>query len=188
MGAAVKSPNTLCPPWSRRSLRTRRGVDPTMVMFPPRITENPMGMRSRDDGIPVFRAIRTTRGRKRAAAPTFWMKAENTPAVRDMKRIRRFSSRPAARRMGWISRFRTPERSTPWPRIMTAMTARTALPERPEKASRGSISPSHGRRTMTRMAMTSTRTRFVTKRRTVIPRTDSTRAMSKVMGKNLFPV
>ena len=56
-------------------------------MVPPRMAVKPMGINSRDMGMPERAEIRETTGRKRAAAPTFCMNEEMNPTVADMMGI-----------------------------------------------------------------------------------------------------
>ena len=82
-----------------RSFRRMRGLDPTMVMVPPRIAQKPIGISRREREMPVRVEIRLTTGRKSAAAPMFCMKLEMTPTVPEMMGMMRFSVLPPTRRM-----------------------------------------------------------------------------------------
>ena len=79
---------------SIRSLSRIRGLDPTIVIVPPKIAQKPIGISSRDIGRLPRRAIRVTTGRKSAAAPMFCMKLEITPTVAEMTVIIRLSVLP----------------------------------------------------------------------------------------------
>ena len=85
--------------FSSRSFRRMSGLDPTMVIVPPRIAQKPIGIRRRDRGMPVRAEIRLTTGRNSAAAPMFCMKLEMTPTVPEMIGMIRRSVFPPARRM-----------------------------------------------------------------------------------------
>ena len=82
-----------------RSFSRMSGLDPTMVMVPPRIAQNPIGISRRESGMPVRVEIRLTTGRNRAAAPMFCMKLEMAPTVPEMMGMIRFSVPPPMRRM-----------------------------------------------------------------------------------------
>ena len=75
-----------------------------------------------------------------------------------------------------------PVRSTPYPRIITAITEITALLANPEKVWAGETRPSHPSVSMMMMAITSTLSLSVTNRMTVAARTMRTRIISGVMG------
>ena len=82
-----------------RSFSRMSGLDPTIVMVPPRIAQKPIGISRREREMPVRVEIRLTTGRNRAAAPMFCMKLEMTPTVLEMMGIIRFSVLPPTRRM-----------------------------------------------------------------------------------------
>jgi hypothetical protein len=180
-GVTAKSPKEACPPWRRMSFSIMRGPEATMVRVPPRMAANPTGMSSRDSGSPVRLAMRSSAGRKSAAAPMFCMKAEMAPTAAETRLTRRRSLEPATRRMGRVTFAIMPERSTPRPRIMTPMMETTALLDSPASASRGSTKPSHGSASMTQSATTSTRSHSLTKRKMVMPRTAKVRMISVLM-------
>ena len=77
-----------------RSFSRIRGDEPTIVIVPPKIAQNPIGIKRRDIGTEVRTATRLTTGRNRAAAPTFCMKDEMTPTVVEISAIRRDSVLP----------------------------------------------------------------------------------------------
>ncbi len=60
-----------------------------MVSVPPRIAAKPMGISSRDADSSRRRAIRSTAGKKSAAAPMFCMKAEISPTATETRASRR---------------------------------------------------------------------------------------------------
>ena len=82
-----------------RSFKRISGLDPISVNVPPRMAQNPMGMTSRDIGIPVLVDIRLTTGRNRAAAPMFCMKPEIAATTPDTMGMILFSVLPPTRRM-----------------------------------------------------------------------------------------
>ncbi len=110
-----------------RSFSRISGLDPTMVMVPPRMAQKPMGISRRDRGNPVRAEIRLTTGRNRAAAPTFCMKLEMTPTVPEMSGMIRASVVPPTRVMKPATRDMIPVWSNPAPMIMTPMMEITAL-------------------------------------------------------------
>jgi len=152
-----------------------------MVTVPPRMTANPMGIRIREMGIPVDLEIRRSDGKKSAAAPMFCINAEINPTVTETRPTSFFSLDPAVLIIDSVTRFMAPERSTPYPRIMTAIIDITALLARPENASAGFTSPSQARLIMTISAIMSTRSNSLTNRKIVMPRTVRTSAISKVI-------
>ena len=85
--------------FSIRSFRRMSGLDPTIVIVPPRIAQKPIGISRRERGMPVRVEIRLTTGRNRAAAPMFCMKLEMTPTVPEMMGMIRSSVFPPTRRM-----------------------------------------------------------------------------------------
>ena len=99
IGVTEKSPNGSRFPCRMRSLRRMRGLDPTMLRHPPSMAANPMGMRRRDEGMPVRREIRSIAGRKRAADPIFCMNAEIIPTTPETVPSNRFSFDPATSTM-----------------------------------------------------------------------------------------
>ena len=105
-----------------------------MVIVPPVIAQNPMGISSRPKGILLRVAIREMTGRKSAVAPTFCMNPEITPTVPDTSGMIRVSVRPPMRRIAAAMTVMTPVRSRPAPRIMTAMIEMTALLAKPSKS------------------------------------------------------
>ena len=84
-----------------------------MLSVPPRIAAKPIGISRREAGMCVRFAIRSMAGRNSAAAPTFCMNAEMPPTTPDTVPIRRFSLLPPTRMIGLMTRFMSPERSTP---------------------------------------------------------------------------
>ena len=70
-----------------------------MVMVPPRMAQNPIGISKRDMGRSVRDEMRDTTGRNRAAAPTFCMNEEITPTVEEMIGMMRSSVDPPKRRI-----------------------------------------------------------------------------------------
>ena len=75
------------------------GLDPTIVIVPPRIAQKPIGISRRERGIPVRAEIRLTTGRNSAAAPMFCMKLDMTPTVPEMMGMIRRSVFPPTRRI-----------------------------------------------------------------------------------------
>ena len=75
------------------------GLDPTIVIVPPRIAQKPIGISRREREMPVRVEIRLTTGRNRAAAPMFCIKLEMTPTVPEMMGMIRPSVFPPTRRM-----------------------------------------------------------------------------------------
>ena len=118
-----------------RSFSRINGLEPTMVMVPPRMAQKPIGMSRRDIGSPVRAEMRLTTGRKSAAAPTFCMKLEMKPTEPEMAGMMRASVRPATFRMVPASLPMRPVLSRPAPMIMTAMMEMTALLEKPRNSS-----------------------------------------------------
>ena len=82
-----------------RSFNKIRGDEPTIFIDPPRMAQNPMGIKSQLMGISVRTDIRLTTGRKSAAAPTFCMKDEMNLTVQDMIGMMRPSVEPPNFRM-----------------------------------------------------------------------------------------
>ena len=82
-----------------KSLRRMRGLDPTIVIVPPRIAQKPIGINRRESEMPVRVEIRLTTGRNSAAAPMFCMKLEMSPTVPEMIGMIRRSVFPPTRRM-----------------------------------------------------------------------------------------
>ena len=64
-----------------------KGLEPTIVMVPPRIAVKPIGISRRDKGIPERAEILATTGKKSAAAPTFCMNDEIKPTVAEITGI-----------------------------------------------------------------------------------------------------
>ena len=60
------------------------------------MAEKPMGIRSLETGTCNLLDIRTTAGRKSAAAPMFCIKLDMTPTVEDMRAIILVSDLPAS--------------------------------------------------------------------------------------------
>ena len=79
---------------SMRSFNKINGLDPTIVTVPPKIAQNPIGIRSREIGKLPLRAILEITGRKSAAAPMFCIKLEIQPTDAEMIVITRPSVRP----------------------------------------------------------------------------------------------
>jgi hypothetical protein len=67
-----------------KSFNKIKGLEPTMVIVPPKIAVNPIGINSRDIGIPERDEIRLTTGINSAAAPTFCIKDEINPTVEEI--------------------------------------------------------------------------------------------------------
>ena len=116
------------------------GDEPTIVMVPPRIAQNPIGISSRDIGIPERAEMRLTTGRKSAAAPTFCRKLEMMPTVPETIGRTRDSVLPPRFSMVAATLFMMPVLSRPAPTIMTAMMEMTALDAKPLKRSLTSAS------------------------------------------------
>ena len=91
------------------------------------------------------------------------MKAEITPTPPETTPSRRRSLLPASRSSGRVRSPMSPVRSTPCPRIITAMIDTTALLASPDKASEAVTRPSQGRATMISKETTSTRSFSETK-------------------------
>jgi len=108
----------------------------------------------------------------------FCMNADISPTAVAMTASRRFSLAPAIRVIHCVTRFMAPERSRPYPRIMTPIMAMTALLAKPEKISCGGTSRSQASSSMTRMATRSTRTTSRMKRTMVKASTRITSMMS----------
>jgi len=83
MGVTEKRPKGSSPACLSRSFTTIRGPDAIMVTVPPRMAANPMGIIRRERGIAVCFPILLMAGRKRAAAPTFWITEDMRPTVRE---------------------------------------------------------------------------------------------------------
>jgi len=156
-----------------RSLSRISGLEPIMVMVPPRMAQKPIGISRRDIGSPVRLDMRLTTGRNRAAAPTFCMKLEMKPTVPEMSGMMRCSVEPPIFMMKAATLLITPVLSRPAPMIITAMMEITALAAKP--SNRCWVSTSEGTmlsgitvvrpsNTITSTAATSTRTTSDTKR------------------------
>jgi len=158
-----------------RSFSRINGLEPTMVMVPPRMAVKPMGISRRDMGSPERAEMRETTGRNSAAAPTFCMKEEMKPTVAEMMGMIRFSVVPPIFRIKAATLPMMPVRSRPAPMIITAMMEITALDEKPSnrcllstrpcsspmKGANREVSPSN---TITVAAATSTPTTSKAKR------------------------
>ena len=70
------------------------GLDPTIVMVPPRMAQKPMGMTRCAMVRPVRFEMRATTGRNSAVAPTFCMNDDTSPTVDDNRATIRFSVLP----------------------------------------------------------------------------------------------
>ena len=114
-----------------RSLSRISGLEPTMVMVPPRMAQKPIGISSRDMGSLVRAEMRLTTGRNSAAAPTFCMNDEITPTVPEISGMMRVSVLPPMRMIKAATRDMMPVLSSPAPMIMTAMIEITALDANP---------------------------------------------------------
>ena len=67
-----------------RSLSKIKGLEPIIVMVPPRMAQNPIGITRREIARLPRRAILFTTGRNNAAAPIFCIKLEITPTTLEM--------------------------------------------------------------------------------------------------------
>ena len=67
-----------------RSFNKISGEEPTIVIVPPRIAQNPIGISRRPSPISVLAEILLTTGKKSAAAPTFCINEEMIPTVAPM--------------------------------------------------------------------------------------------------------
>jgi len=104
-----------------------------MVIVPPMIAQNPIGMSRRLSGSPVRTEIRLTTGRNRAAAPTFCMNEEMIPTVPEMIGTTLFSVLPPYFKMTAATLLINPVLSRPAPIIITAIIETTALDANPSK-------------------------------------------------------
>ena len=102
-----------------------------MVIVPPKIAQNPIGINNLDIGISVLADIRLTTGRNNAAAPTFCKKLEIKPTVPDTTGMMRFSVVPPNFRIRAATVFISPVLSSPAPIIITAIIEITALEAKP---------------------------------------------------------
>ena len=116
-----------------RSFSRISGEEPTRVIVPPRMAQNPIGMSIRLSGMSVRAEIRLTTGRNSAAAPTFCRKLEMNPTVPQITGTTRFSVDPPKRRMAAATLDIRPVLSSPAPMIITAMIEMTALEAKPSK-------------------------------------------------------
>src|SRR5690625_3506676 len=98
-----------------------------MVSEPPTSALKLTGIKSRDDEISSRADSRLTTGMKMAVTPTFCIKPETKPTDAASRVRTRDSCGPPSFRIMEDTRFITPVLSRPAPRIMTAMTAITAL-------------------------------------------------------------
>ena len=114
-----------------KSLCKIKGEEPTIVMVPPKIAQNPIGINNLDIGISVRAEIRLTTGKNNAAAPTFCKKLEMNPTVPDTTGIIRFSVDPPNFSMRAATVFIKPVLSNPAPIIITAIIEITALEAKP---------------------------------------------------------
>jgi len=106
---------------SIKSLSKISGDEPTMLTVPPRIAQNPIGIKSRDMGKSARDEIRETTGKNRAAAPTFCIKDEITATVPEIMGIIRTSERPPIDKMKLDTFDIMPVLSSPAPIIITAI-------------------------------------------------------------------
>ena len=121
-----------------KSFSNIKGEDPTIVMVPPKIAQNPIGIKRRDSGISVLTEILLTTGRNKAAAPTFCIKLEIKPTVLETIGTIRASLFPPCFNIVAATLLIRPVLSSPAPMIITAIIDKTALEEKPEKISEGS--------------------------------------------------
>ena len=121
-----------------KSLRRMRGDDPTMVIVPPKMAQNPIGIKRRESGISVLTEILLTTGRNKAAAPTFCIKLEITPTLLETIGTMRASLLPPCFNIVAATLLIKPVLSRPAPIIMTAIIESTALDEKPVNKSEGS--------------------------------------------------
>ncbi len=70
-----------------------------MVIVPPKMAQNPMGIKSRDIGNSARTEMRLSTGKNSAAAPTFCMKDEMTPTEPEMIGTIRVSFAPPSFRI-----------------------------------------------------------------------------------------
>ena len=173
MGVWVKRPkgSSFFPPRTIKSFNRIVGLAPTSVMVPPMMAQNPMGIRSRDIGIPILLAIRWVAGRNRAAAPMFCIILDMIPTVPDTSVMTFFSLLPANLIIGPATLFITPVLSRPAPIMITAMMETTALLLKPTNASLGDIRPIRGRSAIMIIPTTSTLTHSKINRTTAKPST-----------------
>ena len=170
-----------------KSFSKIKGDDPIIVIVPPKIAQNPIGIKSRDIGWPVRDDTRDTTGKNNAAAPTFCMNDEITPTVLDIRKMIRFSVAPPTLEIHAATDDITPVRSSPAPMIITAMIDTTAFDPNPSnrwrtstKLSSPGIKVRQPSKTMMQMATTSTRTTSVTNSVIVNAKTAKTAIISKV--------
>ena len=114
-----------------KSLSKINGLEPTIVMVPPKIAVKPIGINRRDIGKPERAEIRETTGRNSAAAPTFCMNDEIKPTVADIIGIIRPSVVPPTFKMNPATLVIKPVLSKPAPIIITATIDITALLAKP---------------------------------------------------------
>ena len=126
---------------SIRSLSRISGLEPTIVMVPPRMAQKPIGMSSLEIGRFPRLAIRETTGKNNAAAPMFCIKLEITPTVTEITLITRPSASPPYFRIFPATWLMTPVLSRPAPMIMTAIIEITALLEYPSNKCSSGTSP-----------------------------------------------
>ena len=151
-----------------------------MVSVPPRIAQVPMGMSRRDSGISVRDEMRDITGRNSAVAPTFCITPEIRPTVPDTSGTIRPTVLPPTLSIHLETTVIAPVRSSPAPRIITAMMEITALDANPLNRSRDGTRPSRPMATITRSAAISTRTSSETNRPMVALSTISTSTISCV--------
>ena len=157
-----------------KSLSKISGDEPTIVIVPPRMAQNPIGIAKRLIGISVRAEIRLITGKNSAAAPTFCMKELITPTVPETIGMIRPSVVPPRFKMRAATLDMRPVLSKPAPIIMTAIIEMTAFDEKPENNSlRSARLPSPGnvlsppKITMTKIAARSIRMISETNRKTV---------------------
>ena len=170
-----------------RSFNKISGEEPTIVIVPPKIAQNPIGIKSRDNDNSVRTDIRLTTGKNSAAAPTFCIKDETKPTEPDIIGIIRLSVLPPIFRIYPANLDINPVLSRPAPIIITAIIEITALDAKPSNNVEGSAklcNPGNWlnrpKVTIARMAVRSIRKASVTKRKTVIPSTAKTTTISVV--------
>ena len=121
-----------------KSLSKISGDDPTIVIVPPKMAQNPIGIKRRESGISVLTEILLTTGRNKAAAPTFCIKLEITPTLLETIGTMRASLLPPCFNIVAATLLIKPVLSRPAPIIMTAIIESTALDEKPVNKSEGS--------------------------------------------------
>ena len=170
-----------------KSLSKISGEDPTMVMVPPKIAQNPIGISKRDIGRSVRTEIRLTTGKNSAAAPTFCMNEEMIPTDPEIIGMILASVAPPSLRIKPATLDIKPVLSSPAPIIMTAIMEMTALDAKPSNSrdvSAKLLKPgtwlSRPKATIVKIAVKSIRNNSVIKRVTVTPKIAKTTIISDV--------